>query len=288
MTQMVRSSKPFASRQDFERSLNAASDDQINDICYICYSPQESTIPFDDRCIGPPVLMTCCPVPRVVGKKCLRSWLNSPATGVNNCIACHQLLYHGSFCNRVDKFLNDQDPLDRGAQSTFETGVLASIGSFVVAYAYLSLHWRWSFQNLGLTFCVILWCCVRPLLQTFLGLFLHIPRRSRRRRDDDPVDTIMGVFFPLQAFERGVGRRGSVPVYPKGEDCGFFYPLMMRLRTCGVSKRWVWRKYWTDTIFILQLIDLSVWTALATFGLMVNLIWFTSLVTGVVIWLLQS
>lgn len=271
--------KPFPSRATYESSLQTASDDQINDICYICQSPQKSTTPQEDRCIGPPILMTCCAVNRVVGKACLQGWLNSPASDVNKCIACHKLLYHKCFYRRVEIFLNERDPLDKNAQATFGVGVLACVASLVVAWINWCVHWRWLRLHPLLSIFVYLWCVCRPIFTTFLGLYLQIPRQSRRIKDLDPNDVVVGVFFPLQAFERQVRWGIQIPVYPSGRDCGIFYRLMMWLR--GVSKRWLWRKHWSDAILILQLIDLGLWTVFALFGLLMNVIWIISMVTGI-------
>lgn len=278
---MTSTFKPFPTQRTFERSLHPVTDDQITDICYICHSPQKSTTPPEDRGIGPPVLMTCCPAPRVVGKECLKSWLNSPASGVNKCIACSKLLYHMGFYKRVIMFLTDEDPLDRNAVVTFVMWLAACLVSVMVAPINLGLYWAWLRQHRA--FCLFLasWWLVRPWLQNLLGLFLQIPRKSRKARVDDPVDTVMGVFFPLLAFEMDSCAPRGVAVYPDGEDCDVGYRLMMWLRTCGLSKRWVWRKYWSDRLLKMQAVNLEVWVAFAIVGLLRKVIRFISMMTGV-------
>lgn len=271
--------KPFSTRAAYESSLRTAFDDEINDICYICQSPQKSTTPKEDRCTGPPVRMTCCPVNRAVGKACLQNWLNSPASDVNKCIACHKLLYHNSFYRRVETFLNERDPLDKSAQAMLGVGLSACVGSLVVAWVNWCLHWRWLRQHVLFSILLYLWCVCRPIFQTFLGLYLQIPRWSRNIKVSDPNDVVVGIFFPLHAFERQVRWGSQVPGYASGKDCGIFYRLMMWLR--GVSKRWLCREYWSDAILILQLIDLGLWTVFALFGLLMNVIWVISMVTGI-------
>lgn len=99
---------PDSSRVRFERSLEGAHSDEIDDVCGLCLCEQTTNPEKNmDEYEEPPVIVPCCGTRKVVGRKCFMASLDAGFVHEKllRCFWCHKMLYHRSFIECLNDYI---------------------------------------------------------------------------------------------------------------------------------------------------------------------------------------